>query len=729
MIRCIVLWLAMLASPMLAAPVTVTSGEHEGFTRLVFDFGVPVDWQVGRSDDGYELRLKGLRPNYDLRQAFDLIGKSRLAAIWVDPETGSLRVGMACACHALPFEFRPGIVVMDLRDGPPQEGAAFESTLDGVNLPPLSAEPPRRPKRRPTGSDPAAPYRWTDHVLPKLHQYPVTEQSDRPAVLPGDPALVSLRRTLIEQMARGATEGVLDIAKSLPDLTDNSDHDFPLVQIRIGDAPSDVTTAARSEKPDLAADGSSCDSADSLSIADWGNASQPATETLAAAALGLTGEFDKPDLEAVERAIRTHLYLGFGAEARQLVRAFPHASPEVGTWHSLSYLLDGEADPTQHFRGKAACEGPAALWAVLASPDLVEGDPIAANAVVLAFSALPLHLRKSLGPLLSDRFIALHDLATARALNSAILRAGGEPGAAVELISADLLLSEQSNAEAEHLAKEVLGDPGPAEVDALIALVFARVAQRLPVKPETAVALQALLAEQEDSAAPALRRAAVLADAASGSFAAAFAALPTAPEAEPDLWALTVALATDPDFLTYAVLSDQQAVPRVSTESIQGIAARLLDLGLPGPASRWLQGQAAADPFLVARIALAQKDGASTLLALSGQNDATAIALQAQALELLNQEPARAALLVEYDPAAAIVAQARAQDWRALASAGDSPWAAVAQELEAPPTAPETLAPLGSMEYGKQLLTAAGTTRSAVEALLAQVPATNTGMP
>ncbi len=48
----VLLW-CVLPSLAQAAPVVVKSGEHDGFTRLVMDFGKPVDWTVGRSLDGW----------------------------------------------------------------------------------------------------------------------------------------------------------------------------------------------------------------------------------------------------------------------------------------------------------------------------------------------------------------------------------------------------------------------------------------------------------------------------------------------------------------------------------------------------------------------------------------------------------------------------------------------------------------------------------------------------
>lgn len=156
MIRWFLALCLLFATPAVSAPVVVKSGEHDGFTRLVMDYGHPIVWQMGRTEDGYELRIADESPGYDLTEAFKLIGKSRLAAIWADPTSGDLRLGIACACHAIPFEFRPGIVVIDLSDGPPPKGSSFELSLDGSSTDMLAAHPVPKPKQRPPEAD-----RWS----------------------------------------------------------------------------------------------------------------------------------------------------------------------------------------------------------------------------------------------------------------------------------------------------------------------------------------------------------------------------------------------------------------------------------------------------------------------------------------------------------------------------------------------------------------------------------------
>ena len=88
------LWLAC-AAQAFAAPVQVKAGEHNGFTRIVVDYGKAVQWQVGRTDDGYELRIEGDQPEYDFTDSFKIIGTSRLVSLWADQPAGAMRMGVA----------------------------------------------------------------------------------------------------------------------------------------------------------------------------------------------------------------------------------------------------------------------------------------------------------------------------------------------------------------------------------------------------------------------------------------------------------------------------------------------------------------------------------------------------------------------------------------------------------------------------------------------------------
>jgi hypothetical protein len=56
-----------LSQPAQAQDVSVTSGEHDGFSRIVLTYSQPVDWSLYRMDAGYVLTTAQAKPLYDLR--------------------------------------------------------------------------------------------------------------------------------------------------------------------------------------------------------------------------------------------------------------------------------------------------------------------------------------------------------------------------------------------------------------------------------------------------------------------------------------------------------------------------------------------------------------------------------------------------------------------------------------------------------------------------------------
>ncbi len=391
----IALCLILLPTLAVGQVAKVSSGDHADFTRVVVQYAKAAAWQMGRTGDGYELRLPEGPVQYDLSKAFNVIGKNRLAGLWADPDTGALHFGIACACYAIPFEFRPGTVVVDIRDGPPPKGSSFELPIDGGIAGDLTPRPTIRPKTRPqTGPRPS--YDWTTAALSGI-----SGRNDLPSsalgLSSGNPAgvlleLEPLRQSLIEQLSRGATAGIVDMAKPGGETGSSADSGNAAVELRLGETPNLIFRQKGESTAPMTAEGRECIPNDKLDIASWsiappkpeaavsahgavavegapaeGGHGAPATteappgepilaeipiaEQFALAMVGLTGEFDRPDPEAVERAIRFDLFIGFGAEARALQAAFPTEQPDAPIWLSMARILDGLPDPAPAFAG------------------------------------------------------------------------------------------------------------------------------------------------------------------------------------------------------------------------------------------------------------------------------------------------------------------------------------------------------------------------------------------
>lgn len=190
--------LLFLTNPADAETARVLSGEHADFTRLVVQLPAQAGWRVGRTPLGYAFATESReQPDYDLARVWDRIPRTRLQALRTDPETGILEMTLACQCHLFPFEYQPGVIVLDIRSGPPPEGSVFEAPFSGFAFS-RNVKP---------GSDPWAPatFNWLDVRHgggARAHRYAELTFPRKKTLL--DP----LRTELLEQISRGAAAGV-----------------------------------------------------------------------------------------------------------------------------------------------------------------------------------------------------------------------------------------------------------------------------------------------------------------------------------------------------------------------------------------------------------------------------------------------------------------------------------------------------------------------------------------
>lgn len=717
------------AGPALAVPVDVTSGEHDGFTRIVLNFGTQIDWEFGRTIDGYSFRPIGEDGAYDLRPVFDKIGKSRLAAISVNAKTSELNIGFACACHAIPFEFRPGIIVIDLRDGPPPKGSSFEEPLQEMaastasRLPDLAAEQKAAAENNAPDSQ-IASYNWLDQFSKPAPDFSFQTLKDLAPMPSTTPDLQPLRDQLLRQLSRGATDGVIDLAIPKSDQPIPPKAEVEAARVALGELGGVSTKTVRTPDSAKGAQGTLCILSEDLNIASWGN-SDPISLQLAADMTQLSGEFDQANPEAVTRAAQTRLFLGFGLEARQILQAFPSVAANEPVLQSLSYLVDGEADPVPAFAGQGACNTAAALWASLSDLEITQISQIDTKAVILAFSAIPNHLSDFIGPILVDRILSLGDEDTASTLRNIVLRASAEVSSEMAVMQAEVDLAKGEAASAEKHLENAQEGVSFTTAKALIALVDSRATQGLPIKKETVTALESMQSEMADAEiGPEIAVALIHAKASSGDFAAAFAALDDYPAQAAKVWQMLAKLSEDSAFLTYAITPPSQSIYALDTAVVTGIAQRLLDLGMAENALSWLAQGGTTEGQLLGQIHVARKDGAAALAALQGEDAPQAAHLRAMAQSLLGDHAAAAATLAPLSESSEVRALALAKDWQSLAERAPSQWSALAQNLTTP-SSPESTGvdTFGPLARGLSLADQSAATRAEIEKLLVSLPA------
>ncbi|MDB6452476.1 hypothetical protein [Falsirhodobacter sp. 20TX0035] len=640
------------ATSVAAQTVTVRSGAHPGYSRLAFDLPVPRPWQLGRDDAGYVLSLP---PGVDLNlsRVWPAIGRNRIAGLRTEGDRLHLSLGCR-TCHAIAFETGNGTLVIDVKDGTPPSGSRFEERL---------ALAPLRPRARPDRPDgpalpPVAGYDWTE--IPRV-----------PVDVPISPALDPFRDAVLRQLADGAARGVVEMVETPPPRPASG----PLPpQMRMGEEPGFI------EDPDapLTAEGRTCIANDQLDLASWGN-EMPVAQGFGPARDALEGEFDVPDPDAVERAVRYYLFLGFGAEARQLSAIYPIDAEDRRLFDALGRIMDNEPVTDPLLEPMAGCDGAAALWGILSLPRARVGEPENAGAALQAFVALPQHLRRNLAPQLVERFTQRGDVTSAGIARDAVLRAEPDPDPATRL-----LVARQAEDDGAKLAA-IVSDGGHNADEALIALADRRLTGREPLDEGTLVAIQALLKERTGGEEEAhLRRLVTLGLASLTRFDEAFAELRKAPDAEAELWDWLARTGGEDTLLRHAVLPQSAVPPALPPATRLTLADRLTALGLPDPALRWLPADPVTPPerLSAARAQMARRDAREALRLIAGLDGDDAEAIRTAAEAQLS------------DPAAPRVIEA--QDL-----------------LDA---APNTTA--GALAQGRALVTDAADARARIEALL-----------
>ena len=604
-----------LATPIMAQTVVVKSGDHESFTRLVINFSDAAPWRIGRTDSGYELQRPLPNETYDVSGVFRLITKARVNSIWTDPLSGSLRLGVTCTCHAIPFELNPNTLVIDIHDGLPPKGSSFEqSAVNFQPFYPLGLTTNSLSKETNGAKD---NYNWIEAAaepsVDKPHQFH-PENGLLQIALDSQSRGMSFRKVVTESLAKGASKGLVDIDLKGSKVSEQpNEASIANVSTSLDGAfPEKLAVSTSEDNPDrsLTEYGTECPITDNVDLGAWSTSSE-GMEILILAKSGLIGEFDEVSAEKLKVAIRISLYLGFGAEARNMVKSFHSSSDQYPLLLGLSYIVDGERDPVNQFSGMQTCDNSAALWALISEPDGSKPYGVNGEAIARAFMELPEHLKFSLAQLTIDRLFLVGDNSNAEIVRASLSRAALPDADIVSMVNAKLALAEKDVERAE-IELEKVSDSALAS-DALVARIEAHFQKRERVDERDVLLLEAFAFEEKDGSREIeFRRALAHAKALAGRFSEAFELVNGDSDLRNDIWLLLAELGQPNEVLTHAVDDAKEEGEAISGETKAEIARRLINLGLPNAAEKWLP-PTLDDPELFGEIALANGDANSAL--------------------------------------------------------------------------------------------------------------------
>ncbi|MDA5092823.1 hypothetical protein O2N63_01835 [Aliiroseovarius sp. KMU-50] len=500
-----------------ADTIAVRSGEHQNFSRLVVYTHSPGAWKFGRVDGGFELRLASPDVQFNLERAFELIPRTRISDLG-DLGDGRLQVSATCDCHADVFVVGGGQIVIDIVSG---EGSSaneiYNAYLDKPRQPnfKLRSEAdarvttaarlglplfPSKTQERLNGAEtPSAPY---DINLDE----PVARDDERAGQDSRSPTnhsrVQSTELALLEQIGRAAAQGLIDadmssleaeVEKSaypqgaipepiaeeidapvLPKSLDVNEH--IAVQTSI-----DRETSTRQAVVLSTQEGFACFSDGDYSIELWGQDISNGAD-LAQYKSALLGEFDRPDPDAINQYIRYLIYLTFGAETRAVASQFKDAITSHDIVMQMADVMDfHQSTQASDVAPQMGCDGKTALWAALSQPELRPGQEINTKAILTAFSELPLHLRRHLGPKLAQKFMDHGDQSSAMSIRNYLERASGDHGVGFELLEARIDLQEGDADQAEERLTRIVNDDGELSPDAALELVNSKLERGEPV--------------------------------------------------------------------------------------------------------------------------------------------------------------------------------------------------------------------------------------------------------
>ncbi len=720
--------LALAAGPALGDAVPVRSGEHGAFTRLVLAFeSYPAGWQLARGARGYELTTGGSH-RFDSAAVFERIGRDRIGGLR-QPGPGRLFIDLDCDCTARGFRFGPSWVVVDI-EGPadsawPRPTAAADAAVPDPVLP-ITLRPELRGEAGLDGSlapRPAPPARPPVPVLE-----PVTDSARVDAA----------RQMVLEQMQRALSQGLVDPAPEAPlDPADPDAGALPPDPDREVDNVAAETAVDRDRAkplPDTPAP-APCTAEAELDLAGWGGTGEAAAD-IATARRAVMGEFDRPDPVAVRTLARVYIHYGFGAEARAVLAEFAEDDPEAPLLDALAAIMDaGRAPAGNPLQGQLACPGPAALWAVLARPELAPLAPVNAPEIRRHFSALPLAIRRHLGPVLAERLLdAGHD-GLAASVRAAIERAGGAETSGLAVMQARF---DRERGDADSAAARldtVVAADDALSPRALIDLVELLVAQDRAVPARLVETAAAYAFERRGTGEGAeLKRVELLALAQNGAHNAALDELarvtagpgdaPAAMAALPEILSRMISDAHPADLargvFAHRDLLTAEIVPPAQRRDL---ARRLMQAGLAETALALLKDSPdppdPEDRLLRAEIHLALDNPEAALSALNRLAGARTEAVRSRALARLGRHDTALAAAEQAADAADLSAFAwRAGRWDQVAEIGTAEQReAVSLVLDAAP------APAGpGLATSRALLDESAETRRALRALLDSVP-------
>ena len=368
-------FITMLGSSILAQPMLVRSGEHDGFTRIVIDAGPNAEWTAKYSGDLVELSVDGPKKSFDLAQVYSRITQDRIKSVKRSGDTILLQ--LACKCSVSVFDSPPGMIVTDIAS----EGIELTTPLIETVL---------------VVSKEVAPTEEKDFTkIPSIENNILDGLSQR------SESTTIFQAAITHDIGSLGTQGILKKNKPVGYLHELNALPPPAISLNrhsLSEFRNVKIGTPIKEKLAVNTNAGTTECRESRVLDVIGEAI-------------ISGDFTKyreyssvidPQLQEQTTTILDLLHNGLGAEAGQILEYYEGEDTEISFLKMISGLLEyGHSDNSAQLSSMLACTPSLKIWALATyngdGTDLKEED---VKDSLLSFSEFPRHLRNIIHPLL-----------------------------------------------------------------------------------------------------------------------------------------------------------------------------------------------------------------------------------------------------------------------------------------------------------------------------------------
>ncbi len=518
------------------AEIAVRSGEHDAFSRLVLTIDPDTPWELVETRGLIRLVFPDQALDFNLGEVFDRIPKTRLIAISSQQdETGSvLEIETPCACAANVFAFGKNYLVIDIQDGgvlpaleaqaetPPPAGYAYWQPTGLAALPALGRpdffEPSTAVRQPPRLVEPAVEPPKNTEISQDINSGIgnfLDINTTRPDTAPDSEMLLRIQEAqdqLLQQLTRAADQGLLDFVP--PDIPEQAE-EIP----EIPEAPPAVQEPAvlnpellqqlsvrtaydNAAENDLAAIVNEfakphCLANDIFDMAGWAGELE-FSEQVAVFRSNIYGEFDRVAKGEIENLAKLYLAHGLGVEAISTLESLSEMPENGPVLMDMAQIVDRQVWLAGGPVSKGEnCGGDHEMWFLAGSTapaEVFETQPI-----IEAFSRYPIEIRLLIGPSLANALLDAGAFYAANQILEIIRRAAVPETTPMQMVSANLLISDDRQEDADQLYQKVAEAQESESPEAVIALARSAIARDSGIVQTLLTDLQAVAFEQRDT--------------------------------------------------------------------------------------------------------------------------------------------------------------------------------------------------------------------------------------